>query len=64
MFGKQWAKKVYMEFYMTGNLKEEQAKRIAESIEKFASERASPLSKSQIGAIRSVFLPVNKVCAV
>jgi len=63
-FAKQWAKKVYLEFYMTGNLKEEQARRIAEHIEKFASDRAAPLSKALIGAIRPIFLPVGKVCAV
>ena len=53
-----------MEFYMTGNFKEEQARRIAESVQKFAKDRATPLSKSLIGAIRSIFLPLGKVCAV
>lgn len=63
-FGKQWAKKVYLEFYMTGNLQEQQAKKIAESVEKMVSDRAASLSKSSIGAIRPIFLPVGKVCAV
>ena len=49
---------------MTGNMKEEQAKSIAETVEKFASTRSTPLCRSQIGAIRPVFLPLNKVCAV
>ena len=49
---------------MTGNLQEQQAKKIAESVEKMVSDRAASLSKSSIGAIRPIFLPVGKVCAV
>jgi insulysin len=64
VYSKQWSKKVYMEFFMSGNLQEEHAKRIAEEVEKFAKERATPLSKAQIGAIRPIFLPANKVSAV
>lgn len=49
---------------MTGNMLEEHALRIVKDVEKFAAERSVALLKSFIGAIRPVFLPLDKVCAV
>lgn len=64
VFAKNWKSKVFMEFYMTGNLAEEQGTKIAKDVEKLAAERSGALSKAQIGTIRPIFLPLGKVSAV
>ena len=64
VFAGNWKQKLYLEFYMTGNLVEEHALRIAKEVEQFAAERSAALSKALIGTIRPIFLPLSKVCAV
>jgi insulysin len=64
IYAKNWNRKVFMEFYVTGNMVEDHAVRIVKDIEKFVEERSTALSKSFIGAIRPVFLPLDKICAV
>jgi secreted Zn-dependent insulinase-like peptidase len=37
VYAKNWNRKVYMEFYMTGNLLQEQALKIAKDVEQFSA---------------------------
>jgi len=45
-------------------MKEDHAIRISKDVEDFVKKYCSSLSKSSIGVIRPVFLPLGKVCAV
>lgn len=63
-YSEYWRKNIYAEAYVTGNLSREQALKIVQDIEHIISGKAQQLSKSKIGVIRAIFLPLNKICVI
>jgi len=53
-----------MEYFISGNIQEAQALKIAKQIEEQVQGQSQVLPKHNIGVIRPVFLPLGKTSAV